>query len=539
MGRTALSGTVHPVQPRKPIPTTQRPALPQHPYDVIIIGGGVNGVAIARECAFAGKRTLLLEQNDFASGTSSRATRIIHGGLRYLEHAELGLVRESLRERELLLRTKPNLVRPKQFVLIMPKDEPLFSLRNPAAVRVGLALYRRLAGRTSQRRSASVDLRRIESSLDAGVAWSLFDYEDAQCEFPERLIADWLVETVAAGAVARNHTEVLNVETAQGRATGVRVRDGFTKEESHFSATWIINATGPWADRVTEASSINAGRMIGGVRGSHIVLPRMSSATEAAIYAEAVDGRPIFIVPWNGQTLVGTTEVADEADPARTTPTANEVDYLLNSFRKLFPGSAFTATDISYCMAGVRPLPYTGSTNASATTRRHFIHDHSDDGARGMLSIIGGKLTTATSLARECASAVGIKPTDPTPQLLVNETLRADDPVSTWHGTVAAAKIRRKASDDKTWNEPLCSHSPHIVAEAVHAVRNEMALKLGDILLRRVPVALSASWSRECTRTASQRIGRALSWSEAQVESAADDFDSERRRFLRKPSEFA
>src|SRR3954465_11676601 len=123
------------------LPGISRPPLPSHLYDVIIIGGGGSGVAIARECAVGGKRGLLLEQNDFASGTSSRSTRIIHGGLRYLEHGELGLVRESLRERELLLRTKPNLVKLKQFVLAMPKDEPLFSLRNPAAVRIGLALY--------------------------------------------------------------------------------------------------------------------------------------------------------------------------------------------------------------------------------------------------------------------------------------------------------------------------------------------------------------------------------------------------------------
>src|SRR5437868_11457240 len=128
------------------LPGVSRPPIPSHPYDLIVIGGGVNGVAIARECALAGKRTLLFEQNDFASGTSSRATRIIHGGLRYLEHGELGLVRESLRERELLLRTKPSLVRPKRFILAIPEHRNPFSLRSPLALRIGMTFYRSLSG---------------------------------------------------------------------------------------------------------------------------------------------------------------------------------------------------------------------------------------------------------------------------------------------------------------------------------------------------------------------------------------------------------
>src|SRR4051812_44814108 len=186
-------------------PTAARPPLTTHSYDVIIIGGGINGAAIARECAFGGKCTLLLEQNDFGSGTSSRATRIIHGGLRYLEHGELGLVRESLREREYLLRTKPDLVHPLRFVLAMPRHSNPLSLRSPLALRAGLAFYRMLAGRVSDPAAAKRDIATLERSLDNGRCWTLLDYEDAQCEFPERLIADWVLEAVAMGAVVRNH----------------------------------------------------------------------------------------------------------------------------------------------------------------------------------------------------------------------------------------------------------------------------------------------------------------------------------------------
>lgn len=498
-----------------------RPPLPSHPYDVIIIGGGVNGVAIARECALGGKRVLLLEQNDFASGTSSRATRIIHGGLRYLEHGELGLVRESLRERELLLRTKPNLVKPKRFVLAIPAHNNPFSLRSPFALRTGMMMYRWLSGRNPDAASAKQDIATLERSLDSGHRWTLLDYEDAQCEFPERLIADWLVEAIAAGAIARNHIEVLSVEIASGRATGVRTRDRFSGEESSFNATWIINATGPWADRITESSNIATQRMIGGVRGSHIILPRFAAAPDAAVYSEATDGRPIFVIPWNGQTLVGTTEVADNADPARTAPTAQEVEYLMQSFARIFPRAGLSARDIISCYAGVRPLPYVENANASATTRRHFIHDHSDDGAGGLLSIIGGKLTTATSLARECAKKIGVRPTAPSIALLSAEDANVQTTVQT--SQPAASDV-------------LCPHSTATVAEAIHAVRHELAVTLGDILLRRVPVALDATWSKECSRTASQRIGRALDWSETETEAAREYFEAERDAFLVKPS---
>src|SRR5438874_1393695 len=159
------------------LPGVARLPVPSHPYDVIVIGGGVNGVAIARECALGGQRVLLLEQNDFGSGTSSRATRIIHGGLRYLEHGELGLVRESLRERELLLRTKPHLVHPLRFVLAMPRHDNPFSLRSPIALRTGMWMYRALSGRSVDANVAKQDIATLERLLDSGQRWTLLDYE--------------------------------------------------------------------------------------------------------------------------------------------------------------------------------------------------------------------------------------------------------------------------------------------------------------------------------------------------------------------------
>jgi len=193
-------------------------AVPSHDqaFDVLVIGGGINGVAIARECAQRGKRTLIVEQDDFSSGTTSRSTRIIHGGLRYLEHAELGLVRESLRERERLLCQMPHLVRPLQFLLVLPK--PVHSLRRSSlAIRTGLWLYHRWAG---GRRPEEDNVSAFERQLDSGKNWSIYNYEDAQCEFPERLVAEWLAEALAAGATVCNHTQLLEISRSDGRVTG-------------------------------------------------------------------------------------------------------------------------------------------------------------------------------------------------------------------------------------------------------------------------------------------------------------------------------
>src|SRR6266849_4916193 len=203
------------------LPSKARPPLDGERFQVVVIGGGINGVAIARECARAGRRTLLLEQHDFASGTTSRSTRIIHGGLRYLEHGEIGLVRESLRERDRLLQQSPHLVRPLRFLLALQGNQKSFT-RSSQAIRVGLWLYHRWAGRPWRTARSAYD---FERQLDSGNPWSFYAYEDAQCEFPERLVAEWLMESIAAGAVARNYTRLLQIEHRNGQVTGARLRD--------------------------------------------------------------------------------------------------------------------------------------------------------------------------------------------------------------------------------------------------------------------------------------------------------------------------
>jgi glycerol-3-phosphate dehydrogenase len=528
-----------------------RPPIEGQHFQVVVIGGGINGVAVARECARAGKRTLLVEQNDFASGVTSRSTRIIHGGLRYLEHGELGLVRESVRERERLLRERSHLVHPVHFLLLLNEE----SQRNAMKVRAGLWLYQRFAARKSVGLS-EMELARVKRALDAGHQWSIFNYEDAQCEFPERLVAEWMMEAAEAGAVVRNHCEVLAVDVAQGRARGVLLRDRITGKDERVEAGWIVNCTGPWADRICQRSAVRMSKpMLGGVRGSHIVLPRFSGAPSAALYTEAADKRPVFVVPWNDQILVGTTEVADTGDPAKASPSNEEIEYLLRTVSKLFPKAKIAAHDIKYAFAGVRPLPNANGNNASAVTRRHFLHDHTADGASRLISVIGGKLTTAASLARECARKIGIAVREPKmiavgpggslDPLLDQEILEIARAGSVseetargmmeWHGP-RAMDIARMALVSAELRAPICPHTSHIIAEVVEAYRKEFAVSLGDVLLRRIPVALGACWSESCSREAAARIGAVLGWKEQDLGANLESFEMERTAFLRRPS---
>jgi glycerol-3-phosphate dehydrogenase len=469
-----------------------RPSLDNERFHVIVIGGGINGVAIARECARAGRRTLLVEQHDFAAGTTSRSTRIIHGGLRYLEQGDIGQVRESLRERQWLLQSYPHLVHPLRFLLALDGN----SQRSALAVRTGLWLYRKMGHARLGVDQSRAGGDRLEHLLDTGRRFSVFAFDDAQCEFPERLVAEWLMEAIEAGAVARNHTHVLAVEIHNGRATGAFLRDQLNGKDERVEATWIINATGPWADGVCGSSNIQTQNpMVGGVRGSHIVLSRFAGAPEAAVYTEAVDGRPIFVIPWNEQVLVGTTEVPDGADPNRVHPSADEIEYLLRSFLRLVPRVAVSRDDIHYAFAGVRPLPFSPKKNPSAVSRKHYLHDHSADGAAQMISVIGGKLTTAGSLARECAAKIGVRITQPTLAIGCEDNLdpmleqwtvevaeagaigvEAARGIVEWYGKRALA-VARGARASAELRAPLCSHSTHIVAEAVDAFNVECAYR--------------------------------------------------------------
>ncbi len=532
------------------LPSTNRSPLAGQHFQVAIIGGGIMGVAIARACACAGKRTLLVEQHDFASGTTSRSSRLL-SGLRPLEQCEIGFARESLRERERLLRDRSHLACPAHFLLALNQK----SIRSAMSARTSLWLYRRMAGKAADSAGFEMERKKLERALDAGQRWTIFDYEDAQCEFPERLVAEWLMEAMAAGAVARNHTQVMAVDVAHGRARGLLLRDWTRNTEEKIEATWVINASGPWVDRVCQRSSVKTERpLMSGVRGSHIVLPQFAGAPSTALYSEAVDGRPLHIIPWNEQILVGATHVPDTSDPGKVHAVSDEVDYLLRSLVAIFPKARVSASDIRHSFAGIRSLPFEAKGPGDCTGKRHKLHDHERDGVKRLISVIGGSLATATSVARDCARKIGIRAAEPraaspangtTLALLMDEYVaeiasagglseEASRAVAEWHGP-QAMNIARGARASFEMRTPLCPHSQHIVAEAVGAYHNECAVTLGDVLLRRVPVALGPCWSETCSREAALRISAVMGWSEEETAGHLEALEMERAAFLRRP----
>jgi len=531
------------------LPSTQRAPLAGQHFQVAVIGGGIMGVAIARACARAGKRTLLVEQHDFASGTTSRSSRLL-SGLRALEKGEVSFARESLRERESLLRERSHLAHPAHFLLVLSNR----SQRSAMSVRTSLWLYRRLTSR-SEAASFELEHKKLERALDAGQRWTIFDYEDAQCDFPERLVAEWLVEAVAAGAVARNHTQVMAIDVAHGRARGLLLRDWTRNLEEKVEATWIINATGPWVDRTCQRSGVKTRRpIVSGVRGSHIVLSQFPGAPGTAVYAHAIDGEPLYVIPWNEQILVGATHVADSSDPAKVYPSSEEIDYLLRSLTALFPKARVSPGDLRHAFAGVRNLPFDAKGDPNSVSRTHSIHDHADEKASRLLSVIGGNLSTASSVAADVLRSIAVRAAERkgttaadgvTLNLLLDEyveevanagniTEEAARAIVEWQGK-RALEIARSARGSIELRTPVCPHSPHIVAEAVSAYRNEAAVTLGDVLLRRVPAALGACWTETCSREAALRIGAVMGWNDEAVGANLEALEMERSAFLRRP----
>ena len=391
--------------------------------DVIIIGAGINGAGIARDAAMRGLEVLLVDKADIGSGTTSASTRLIHGGLRYLEHFEFGLVRESLRERETLLKIAPHLVKP------LPITIPIYkrSKRGRATVRAGMVLYDLLSlGKSLPRHqmlSRAETLERLPGLNPEGLVGSAL-YFDAQVEFPERLVFENVLAARAHGAEVLTHAPVTKLVAEGDLLSGVEfVCDG----KSHFArAKVVINAAGPWVDRLLALSPVESPKLIGGTKGSHIVVPPFSTAPANAIYLEAQsDRRPIFIIPWNKKYLIGTTDVRFEGDPDEVRCEAWEIDYLLGEANLAFPVAGLTRDSILFTYSGVRPLAYSSDKDEQSITRRHFIREHPR--LRNLLSIVGGKLTTYRSLAEECIDIVFRKLKRPSPPCTTARELFAAD----------------------------------------------------------------------------------------------------------------
>jgi len=350
-----------------------------------------------------GLKVLLIDKGDPGCGTTSASTRLIHGGLRYLEHFEFGLVRESLREREILLRIAPQLVKP------LPIAIPIYKQgkRGRLTIRAGMILYDLLSwGKSLQRHQMLSRAQTLERwpGLNAENLVGSALYYDAQVEFPERLVVANVRAAGECGAEVLTHTRVAGFAVEDGKVSGVEFisEDG---QKGFAEASIVINAAGPWIDLVLEQAPVESPKLIGGTKGSHLIVPPFPTAPANAIYLEArSDGRPIFIIPWNKLYLIGTTDVRFEGNPDEVRCEPWEMDYLLSETNLAFPNAGLTRESILDTYSGVRPLPVSDDKEEQSITRRHFIREHPQ--LPNLLSIVGGKLTTYRSLGEECVDLI-------------------------------------------------------------------------------------------------------------------------------------
>ncbi len=506
-------------------------------FDLIIIGAGINGAGVARDAAMRGLKVLLLDKGDVGGGTSSWSTRLIHGGLRYLEHGELGLVRESLRERETLLRIAPHLVRPLPFLL------PIYqhSRRGPLLLRLGMIMYDLLSlGKSLPRHqmlSAREALARAPGLNQEGLRGAAL-YYDAQVEFAERLVVENALSAIEHGAQVSTYTRVSEFIVENGQLLGVYLED---RDGRHRSATApvIINAAGPWVDKVLP--SVNAAlRLIGGTKGSHLILSRFTGASDTAIYLEAKrDQRPFFVIPWNGNYLIGTTDRRYEGDLDDVRIDEDEVEYLLSETNAVFPSAKLCREAILYSYSGVRTLPFTKETDEQSITRRHFIRPHPR--FDNLFSLVGGKLTTYRSLAEETTDLVFTKlgrasPPCQTSQVRLGERSLTDKAtllparLSRIYGARATA-ITELAATNPELAEVFDGETGAIAAEVVYSFEHEFASTLVDCLMRRTMVGLNSTGGLDAVEKAAIVAQKHLGWSESRVtrEVAAYGKDAGRR----------
>ena len=379
--------------------------LSQTTWDVIIIGAGINGTGIARDAAIRGLKVLLLEKEDISSGTSAWSSRLVHGGLRYLEYLEIFLVRESLSERERLLKNAPHLVKPLQFAIPFYKQ----NRRGPLLFRMGMLAYDVLSFDKSLDHHHVLNNKQVFEKIGAinpdGLQGAAM-YFDCQSEYAERLSVENALSAQEHGAVVINYAKVNRFVLEGDTVRGVEFTDLLEQKSYTVRAPVVINVGGPWVDEVLKGIGKPLKRLIGGTKGSHFVIDPFPGAPKTAIYYEArSDGRAIMVLPWTGRYLIGSTDLYYKDDLDYVRMDDDELDYLVKETNILFPSANLTPEKIIYSYSGIRPLPYVEGKSTAAVTRRHIIYDHSPE-VKGLISIVGGKLTTFRNLAEQSVDLV-------------------------------------------------------------------------------------------------------------------------------------
>lgn len=493
-------------------------------FDVVVVGGGIIGAGVARDAALRGLRTALVEAADFGGGTTAGSTRLIHGGLRYLEMFDLPLVRLDLREREILLRIARHLVQPLEFVLPF-YDETLWSRWR---LRIGMALYDALSFDKSlpRHRILSADeLREREPMLEPRGLQGGAVYYDAQASLPERLCLENVIDARRLGAEVANYAPAVRALLDGSRIAGVAVEDGLTGEVVDVRARTVVNASGAWLDRVSHALTGPSASRLRTTKGIHLACP--PTTTRAVALASAIDGRLVFVIPWLGYTWIGTTDTDFTDDPRLARANRADVEYLIGSVAPYVP---VRHDAIHFTNAGVRALVRQPG-HESAVSRSHKVVDGREAGADGLVAVVGGKLTGYRAIAKEATDLVcrriGVRARCATADRLLpgaGPELRdgsgAAPPaahLTSLYGS-RGAEVEALARREPALAARLDAAYPDIAAQVPFAVREESCLRLVDFMWRRTRLAFTPDQGRAAAARAADLLAGELGWSEAQRE---------------------
>ncbi len=526
-------------------------------FEVLVIGGGITGAGVALDAASRGYSVALLERDDYASGTSSRSSKMVHGGLRYLQNFDLGLVREALLERQLMVQLAPHLVYPTPFLVPYLGEE-----RRDRRIGIGLNMYDVMAttrvgrSRREMRSSKDVDedfywspdrhrsidrdeLLELVPSLDPRDPKGAYLFFDCQTD-DVRLVLTALGEAHRFGAVTLNGAEVTELLTdGRGLASGVAFVETESGERFEVEADHVVNATGVWADRIrSEVVEEEDVPRIAPSRGTHLLLDRADLSTgSAACVVPAGEGRAIFALPWYGRTLVGTTDNDFDGDIDHPRPGRDDVEYLLDAVNA-FWGTSLGAGDLVGAYAGVRPLISTGDPKKSVDiSRKAELYETSS----GMLTITGGKLTTWRRMAKQTVDRLvereGREAPCRTAEIPLGMEARREDlegPDGVGDESISQLAFRyghaTRAVLDLAWKDarmarPIVPGRPDLLAEAAIAARLEQARSVADVLLRRTRLGILAApqlRGADAVRPVAEAMGQELGWSRRRVKREAE-----------------
>ena len=540
-------------------------ALQDQEFDVVVIGGGITGAGVALDAATRGYSVALVERGDWAIGTSSRSSKLVHGGLRYLQNFDLGLVREALLERQLMVQLAPHLVKP--IALVVPSFE---GARPDRLMGLGLSMYdtmalRRRGWRARRGKGADAgdsladwsperhrtitgeEIVELLPALAGRAPTAGYLFYDCQTD-DVRLVLTVLGEAERFGAVLANRVEATGLLEESGHAAGVRVVDRASGgDEFAVRATNVINATGVWADqlRPDELHDEAEVPVIRPSRGTHLTLAAEDLPLEAGAIVPAGSGRTIFALPWLGRSLIGTTDNDYEGDLEHVQPSAADVEYLLEAVNDFF-GTSLGADDVTGAYAGVRPLISTGDPKKSVDiSRRAELYETSS----GLITITGGKLTTWRRMAKLAVDRMVDRAGDESPcrthEIPLGEPAGADDlpevegvPPESYAALAAryghaARDVLAVAAERGELAQPIVPGRPDLLAEAAFSVRREQAATVADVLLRRTRLGILAARELAAPDGAPERvaaaIGRELGWDAPRVAQEADRWREEAR----------